>query len=280
MPNDFIGTPVRKCAGSQRSAFQPSDDDRGGTPAARAAAALILTAPGLSTIIDAIDESRRIFNYIMFRVAMTIDIMFVVVLATVFFGFSPLTPVMIILIALLDDVPIMTIAYDNTQLAKQPVRWQMRRLLFLSGFMGLLSVAQSFGLLLIGMEWLSNAEWQGWITVTQDQVQTAVFLQIVAGGHLLLFVMRSRGSFMSRPWPAAPLFLAIVGTQIFAVLMCGFGWFVTALPWIVIALVWGYMLVWMVVLDLVKLAIYQRIAVHDHRSMRPAGGSSAIRATA
>ena len=50
----------------------------GATDAARAAAALILTAPGLSTIIDAIDEARKIFeriiNYILFRVAMTLDI--------------------------------------------------------------------------------------------------------------------------------------------------------------------------------------------------------------
>ncbi len=235
----------------------------GATDAARAAAALILTAPGLSTVIDAIDESRRIFeriiNYILFRVAMTLDIMFVVVLATLFFGFSPLTPVMIILIALLDDVPIMTIAYDNTPLPKEPVRWHMRRLLFVSGFMGVMAVAQTFGLLLIGMEWLSNPEWQSWIKLTQDQVQTAVFLQIVAGGHLLLFVMRSRGSFFSPPWPAMPMFLAIVGTQIFAVLLCGFGWFVTALPWTVIGLVWLYMLAWMVVLDWVKLALYSRI---------------------
>jgi H+-transporting ATPase len=46
--------------------------------------------------------------------------MFVVVLATVFFGFSPLTPVMIILLALLDDIPIMTIAYDNTVRSRPP----------------------------------------------------------------------------------------------------------------------------------------------------------------
>ena len=179
----------------------------GATDAARAAAALILTAPGLSTIIDAIDEARRIFeriiNYILFRVAMTLDIMFVVVLATVFFGFSPLTPVMIILIALLDDVPIMTIAYDNTLLPKEPVRWHMRRLLFVSGFMGVMAVAQTFGLLLIGMEWMSNPEWQSWIKLTQDQIQTAVFLQIVAGGHLLLFVMRSRASLL-QPDPGRP----------------------------------------------------------------------------
>jgi H+-transporting ATPase len=235
----------------------------GATDAARAAAALILTAPGLSTVIDAIDESRRIFeriiNYVLFRVAMTLDIMFVVVLATVFFGFSPLTAVMIILIALLDDIPIMTIAYDNTLLPKDPVRWHMRRLLFVSGFMGLMAVAQTFGLLLIGMEWLSNPEWQSWITLTQEQLQTVIFLQIVAGGHLLLFVMRSRATIFSPPWPAMPLFLAIVGTQVLAVLICGFGWFVPAIPWTIIGLVWVYMLIWMVVLDLVKLALYSRI---------------------
>jgi len=239
----------------------------GATDAARAAAALILTAPGLSTIIDAIDEARRIFeriiNYIMFRVAMTLDIMVVVVLATVFFGFSPLTPVMIILLALLDDIPIMTIAYDNTELPKQPVRWEMRKLLSLSSLMGLMAMAQSFGLLLIGMEWLSNPEWQSWIKLTQDQIQTAVFLQIVAGGHLLLFVVRARGCMFARPWPAVPLAGAIAGTQIFAVLMCGFGWFVVALPWTVIGLVWVYMLVWMIVLDGVKLALYARTAKGD-----------------
>ena len=56
-----------------------------------------------------------------------------------------------------------------------------------------------------------------------------------------------------------------MGTQIFAVLMCGFGWFVTALPWAVIGLVWIYMLVWMFVLDLVKLALYRRILHGEHR---------------
>ncbi|MCK5697760.1 MAG: plasma-membrane proton-efflux P-type ATPase [Gammaproteobacteria bacterium] len=241
----------------------------GATDAARAAAALILTAPGLSTIIDAIEESRRIFeriiNYILFRVAMTLDIMFVVVLATVFFGFSPLTPVMIILLALLDDIPIMTIAYDNTPTPTKPVRWEMKKILFVSSFMGMAAVAQSFGLLMIGMEWLSNPQWQSWITLTQAQIQTAVFLQIVAGGHLLLFVMRARGSMFRPPWPAKPLLLAIIGTQTFAVLMCGFGWFVAAIPWTIIGLVWIYMLVWMVILDVIKLALYSRLKTgSDH----------------
>ena len=44
---------------------------------------------------------------------MTLDIMLLVVASIVFFEFQPLTAVMIVVLALLDDIPIMTIAYDN-----------------------------------------------------------------------------------------------------------------------------------------------------------------------
>ncbi|GAB2888526.1 plasma-membrane proton-efflux P-type ATPase [Microbulbifer echini] len=235
----------------------------GATDAARAAAAIILTAPGLSTVVDAIDESRKIFeriiNYVLFRVSMTLDIMVVVVFATILFGFSPLTPVMIVLVALLDDIPIMTIAYDNTLLPKEPVHWEMRDLLLGSTIIGVFSIAQTMGLLLIGMEWLQNSHWQSWITLSKPQIQTIIFLQIVAGGHLLLFVVRSRAAFFSKPLPAMKLFIAIISTQILTVLMCGFGWLVPAIPWRIIGLVWLYMILWMFILDLIKKLLYRRL---------------------
>ena len=105
--------------------------------------------------------------------------------------------------------------------------------------MGMLSVVQTLIIPLVGMKCLHNPQLQAWVPLTQDQIQTAVFLQLVAGGHLLLFVVRTRRPFFTRPWPAKPLFLAVVGTQVLAVLMCGLGWFVTALPWTVIGLLWA-----------------------------------------
>ena len=114
----------------------------GATDAARGAAALILTAPGLSVIDSAIDEARRIFGrittYTIYRVALTMDIMFLVVLSTVFLGFQPLTAVMIVIMSLLDDIPIMTIAYDNTPVSPRPIRWRMPRMLGISAALGLL----------------------------------------------------------------------------------------------------------------------------------------------
>ena len=123
--------------------------------------------------------------------------------------------------------------------------------------MGLLSLAQSFGLLLIGLEWLSDPAYLKTIALDRENLQTLVFLQLAVGGHLLLFVVRTRHSVFMPPYPSAPLFLAIVGTQIVAALICGFGILVPKLPWAAIAGVWIYSLMWMVVIDMAKLLYYR-----------------------
>ena len=224
----------------------------GATEAARAAAALVLTAPGLSVIIEGIAEARRIFermmSYVLYRIAMTIAIMVFVVLASIYYHFFPLTAIMLIALALLDDVPIMTIAFDNASVPPQPVKWELDRVLVISSVLGLLGVMQSFGLLYLG-DTVHHLD--------HRQLQTMMFLQLVAGGHLLLFVTRTRGVFWRPPYPSSKLFFAIVATQIAAVLMCSQGWLVPSLSWRIIGFVWGYNLVWMIVQDVTKLGLYQ-----------------------
>lgn len=240
----------------------------GATDAARGAAALILTAPGLSVINNAIDEARRIFgritSYTIYRVALTMDIMLLVVLSTVFLGFQPLTAIMIVIMSLLDDIPIMTIAYDNTPVSARPIRWKMPRLLSISAVLGFFSVVQSFGLLLIGMEVLSDPHLQQIFGLSdRSHLQTVMFLQLVAGGHLLLFVTRTERWFFLPPFPAGPLAVAIFLTQVLAVLMCAFGWLVPPISWSTIAWVWGYNIAWMFVLGGVRLLTEKLV---DHRT--------------
>jgi H+-transporting ATPase len=226
----------------------------GATNAAQAAAALVLTAPGLSVIIKAVEEARRIFermmSYTIYRIAMTMDIMIFVVLAMLVFGYYPLTAVMIIILALLDDIPIMAIAYDNTWLDPKPVRWNMHRVLPVSSILGFLAVLESFGLLLLG---------RGVLRLDIPHLQTMIFLQLVAGGHLMLFVTRSKKAFWQKPHPSLPLAGAIVATQVFAVFMTGFGWLMPSLPWGVIGIVWAYNIVWMVIQDVIKLGVYRLV---------------------
>jgi H+-transporting ATPase len=226
----------------------------GATDAARAAAALVLTAPGLSTIVRAVEEARRIFermnSYAIYRITETIRILFFMVLAMIVYNFYPITAIMIILLALLNDLPIMTIAYDNTWLDPNPVRWQMPRVLRVASVLGAVGVGETFLLLVI-------AESRFGIGVAQ--LQSVIFLKLVVAGHLTLFVARSRKPFFARPFPAPILLLAIIATQTVAAMIVGFGWFVTPIPWAWIGYIWIYCLVWIFIEDGAKLLVYRHL---------------------
>ncbi|MDE1566608.1 plasma-membrane proton-efflux P-type ATPase [Aquabacter sp. P-9] len=235
----------------------------GATDAARGAAALILTAPGLSTIIHAIMEARAIFeritSYIYYRIAMTINIMLVVVLVYLVYDFMPLTAIMIVFQALLDDIPIMTIAYDNVKVQDRPVRWNMHRIISFSSIMGLMALVQSFGIVMLGMFWMRSPELTAILPMDLPHVQTMLFLQLAAGGHLLFFVSRVQGTLFRPPYPSWPVLAAIFGTQVFAILMCAYGLFMPALPWLLIGVVWVYCLAWTLIMDGVKLLYFRMV---------------------
>jgi H+-transporting ATPase len=225
----------------------------GATDAARAAAALVLTAPGLSVIVHAIEEGRRIFermnSYAIYRITETIRVMFFVVLAMIALNFYPITPILIILLALFNDVPIMSIAVDNTWLDPNPVRWNMRRVLTVATVLGTVGVISSF-ILVIGVA--------SYLHMDQAHVQTFVFLKMAVAGHLTLFVARTKGPFYSRPFPAPILLWSTVVTKVAATLLAVYGLgLVTAISWGQAILIWVYALVWMVLLDRAKLATYR-----------------------
>jgi H+-transporting ATPase len=236
----------------------------GATDAARGAAALILTAPGLSVINGAIDEARRIFgrinSYLTYRIALTIDIMFVVVLSTIFLGFSPLTAIMIVVMSLLNDLPMMTIAYDNTPVNPRPVRWELPRIFGLATILGIFLGRRVLWPAAVRRQGVVGAASAGdFGLATHAQLQTMMFLQLVGGGQLLLFITRTERWFFQRPYPAAPLLGAIAGTQLTAALMCGFGVLVPAIPWKLIGWVWLYV---------IDLDVHPRRRPHDLRPLR------------
>jgi len=224
----------------------------GATDAARAAADLVLTEPGLSVIVRAVEEARKIFermnSYAVYRITETIRIMFFVVLAMVVFDFYPITAIMIILLAFFNDVPIMAIAYDNTWLDPDPVRWDMHRVFTVSTVLGLIGVFETFGLLLIARMWLK---------LDDSQIQTFIFLKLAVAGHLTLFVARTRRSFLSRPFPAGTLLWSAIVTKLLATLLVAFGLGLMApISWANIGLIWGYCLVWVFIEDRAKLSVY------------------------
>ena len=235
----------------------------GATDAARAASDLVLTEPGLSVIVGAVEEARKIFermnSYAIYRITETIRIMFFVVLAMLVFDFYPITSIMIILLAVLNDLPIMTIAYDNTWLDPKPVRWDMHRVLTIATILGLVGVVETFGLLAIAKLWLK---------LDEAQIQSFIYLKLAVAGHLTLLVARTRRPFWSKPYPAPILLGAILATQVVAVLIVGFGFLMTPLPWSYIGLIWIYCLIWVFIEDWAKINVYRHLNLSKshHRS--------------
>jgi len=226
----------------------------GATDAARAAADIVLMTPGLSVIIDAIKESRRIFqrmnSYAIYRIAETLRVLFFMTLAILVFNFYPLTAVMIVMLALLNDGAILSIAYDNVQYKNQPESWDMRMVLGVATVLGVAGVVSAFGLFYLG---------ERVFHLDRAHIQTLMYLKLSVAGHLTIFLTRTRGPFWSIR-PAKILWIAVLSTQILATLIAVYGLFMTPLGWGWALFVWGYALAWFLVNDRVKLLAYRLLS--------------------
>jgi H+-transporting ATPase len=221
------------------------------TDAARAAADIILTAPGLSVINDAVKQARitfaRMKSYATFRIAETIRIILFMTLSIVVFDFYPITALMIILLALLNDIPILAIAYDNTPVHQNPVRWNMRELMTVSSILGIFGVISSFVLFYILQE-------KGF---SEDMIRSILFLKLIIAGHSTLYITRAEGWFWQRPWPSPLLFGATFGTEIVGTLIAVYGFLITPIGWEYALWIWAYALVWFLINDAVKMWTYR-----------------------
>ena len=68
-------------------------------------------------------------SYAIYRIAETLRVLLFMTLAILVFSFFPLTAVMIVMLALLNDGAILSIAYDNVHYEDQPEAWNMRTVL-------------------------------------------------------------------------------------------------------------------------------------------------------
>jgi H+-transporting ATPase len=222
----------------------------GATDAARAAAAIVLTTPGLSVIIDAIRESRKIFqrmnSYAIYRIAETLRVLLFMTAAILIFNFYPLTAIMIVILALLNDGAILSIAYDNVRYRNSPETWDMRLVLGIATVLGIMGTLSAFGLFFLGQEVFH---------LPRPELQTMMYLKLSVAGHLTIFLTRTRGPFWSQK-PARILVIAVFGTQAIATCFALFGIFMTPLPGVWVAFVWGYAVAWALINDRMKLLAY------------------------
>ena len=154
---------------------------------------------------------------------------------------------MIVMIALLNDGAILSIAYDNVHYKDKPEAWNMRLVLGISTVLGVIGVVAAFGLFYLG---------ERVFHLDRDHIQTLMYLKLSVAGHLTIFLTRTRGPFWSIR-PARILWMAVGGTQIIATLIAVYGVFMTPLGWRWAGFVWAYAIVWFLINDRVKLLAYR-----------------------
>jgi H+-transporting ATPase len=227
------------------------------TDAAKMSADLVLTKKGLSVIVDAERESRKIFqrmtSYATYRIAETIRILLFLTLTILIFNIYPISAIMIVLLAILNDGPIMMIAYDNAHASDKPLRWDMRKMMTLAAVLGVMGVLSSFLLFWIGLEFLK---------LDTATLQTLIFLKMAVAGHLTIYLARTgEKHFWEKPFPAPILIAATEGTQIIATIFAVYGIFMAPIGWNLAIVIWLYSTAFFLINDQVKIKIY-RLANH------------------
>jgi H+-transporting ATPase len=205
----------------------------------------------LSVIIDAIKESRRIFqrmtSYSIYRIAETMNILAFMTLSILIFNFYPLTAVMIVMLALLNDGAILSIAYDNVKYSNRAESWNMRLIMGVSSAVSVIGLLDAFGLFYIG---------ERVFHLDRAVIQTLVYLKMSVGGHLKIFVTRTRGPFWSIA-PAPILLVAVFGTQAIATLIAVYGFLMPPIGWGWALLVWAYSIPFFLLNDRIKMIAYR-----------------------
>ena len=132
-------------------------------------------------IVDGIKESRKIFqrmnSYAIYRIAETIRVLVFMTLSILVFNFYPVTAIMIVLLALLNDGAILSIAYDRTHSGARPETWNMPVVMGVATILGLAGVLSSFGIFYLA---------ERVFALPQDIIQSLIYLKLSVAGHLIL----------------------------------------------------------------------------------------------
>ncbi|VVB50806.1 Copper-exporting P-type ATPase B [uncultured archaeon] len=221
------------------------------TDATKSSADVVLLSPGISVIKDALVESKKIIHkiyyYSVYRISESFRVLMTILFIGLWLGSYPLTPLQLILLSLLNDLPIIAIAFDKVQISSRPEKIDFSKRTRLSLALGSVGLASSLLML-----WLAMNVFH----LSSDAIQTAFFLKLSIGGHFLLLVARAENAWY-KSMPSKTLLSALIGTQILASMLALFGVFMPKLEPRFVLFVWAYTFLWMQISDTLKIA-YQR----------------------
>jgi H+-transporting ATPase len=210
----------------------------------------VLLTNGIDVIKDAIIESRKIFtrlyNYSVYRMSESFRLIISILILGSILGEYPLTAIQLIILALLNDIPIITLAFDNVKATQTPQKINAKHRMILSLAYGAVGILNSMLLFYIFTYLLK---------FDLAIVQTIFFLKLTVSGHLLIFVAHT-----SETWyknlPSREIIIATFTTQIIATTIALTGFMMPATITITMAIfVWLWAFLWMQVGEITKILV-------------------------
>merc|ERR1711959_455819 len=262
----------------------------GATDAARAAADIVLTTPGLSTIVTAIILARQIFqrmrNYIIYRVACTLQLVCFFFFAVILIeqpkawtiekvphkDYFMIPVFALVLITVLNDGTIISIAYDNVEPSATPERWELPKVFMVSLVLGAVACIGS-----MIMIWSASMQpdghgflhdWFNLPAITYAELQALMYLKISISDFLTVFSARTKGPFFNR-MPNTLLLCAACGSLLISTLLAKYWPFgeMEGISWSWVGIVWLYCLVWWIVQDCCKILTYKALESFKNRAL-------------
>ncbi|MCC7357599.1 plasma-membrane proton-efflux P-type ATPase [Candidatus Uhrbacteria bacterium] len=221
--------------------------------ALKSLADIVLVGRGISVIRNAIIESRKIFirvyNYSVYRISESFRLIITIFILGLLYGFYPLNPLQLILLAFLNDIPIICLAVDRVKITTKPSKINVKERFNLSLLFGTIGVISSITLFVL----MKNV-WQ----FSLPNIQTIFFLKLTISGHMLIFVAHTKERWYTF-LPSKEVIIATVTTQIVATTLAVSGFLMPSkISFSLAALVWVWAFIWMQLSDFVKVI---------HRSM-------------
>ena len=221
------------------------------TDVAKSAAAIVLTSDGIEPIVNAIVESRSIFErmitYTINKVSRIFQIAFFLAAAFLILKFLPIRTIQLILMIFLNDIGSITLSTDHEKYSLSPDTWDIKSILSASVIFGAAAIIEISIITFAGLSFFG---------LNHSQLQTLLFFSFIVSIELMLLSIRSRGHFFST-MPSLPVILQIVLSILIAGALSFFGILMTPIGLDYILFSAGVSALFLVIVDYIKYFLYK-----------------------
>jgi len=223
------------------------------TDVAKAAASMVLTSPGLSNVVSAIETSRQIYQrmltYTLNKIIKTIEIAIFLSFGLILTRTFVTTPLLMVLLLFTNDFVTMSISTDRVKPTLLPNRWKIRSLVLGALSIAIPILALSFGIFLYARDV---------IHLPLAQLQTLLFTMLVFSGQGTIYIIRTSDHF----WHSAPSPWMLIGTTvdiIVVTLLASQGILMAAIPLVLVLENLGLIAAYLIFLDVIKVQIFSKL---------------------